>query len=223
MIKNYLYIMKHTFLKTSLNRIFQQIYSQTITIEGKTVEFGTYEGSSKNFTNFMNIIRKENIVYADKIIKDNVNVISEDLEQRLSFSDESFNNIIVFNVLEHVYDINNALTEIHRCLKKRGLLIGSTPFLHRIHYAPSDYNRYSEQFLNIILQKKKFKDISVEVYGYGPFTASYAMIFDYTKLIPLLNNLILTFCILVDLFLNIFTKTKLKKIYPITICFAAKR
>ena len=223
MIKQYLYIMKLTFLRTSLNRIFQQIYSKKKSAEGKIVEFGAFEGSSKNFTNFMNIIDKKNIVYADKIIKEDKEIINEDLEKELSFKDQSFDSVIIFNVLEHVYNIHNAIKEIHRCLKKGGLIIGSTPFTHRIHNAPSDYNRYTEQFLNKIFHEKKFTNVSVEVYGYGPFTAAYVMIFDYTKLIPLLNNFILTFCILSDTFINIFTKTKLKAIYPITICFSAKK
>ena len=223
MIKQYLYIMKLTFLRMSLNRIFQQIYSKKKTVEGKIIEFGAYEGSSKNFTGFMKIIGKKDIVYADKIIKKNKGIMSEDLENTLSFHDQSFDNVIIFNVLEHVFNINNAIKEIHRCLKKDGFIIGSTPFIHRIHNAPSDFNRYSEQFLNKILIEKNFTDVSVEVYGFGPFTASYVMIFDYTKFIPILNNFILTFCIMVDTFINIFTKTKLKIIYPITICFSAKK
>jgi SAM-dependent methyltransferase len=223
MIKQYLYIMKLTFLRMSLNRIFQQIYSKKKTMEGKIIEFGAYEGSSKNFTGFMKIIGKKDIVYADKIIKKNKGIMSEDLENTLSFHDQSFDNVIIFNVLEHVFNINNAIKEIHRCLKKDGFIIGSTPFIHRIHNAPGDFNRYSEQFLNKILIEKNFTDVSVEVYGFGPFTASYVMIFDYTKFIPILNNFILTFCIMVDTFINIFTKTKLKIIYPITICFSAKK
>ena len=223
MIKQYLYIMKLTFLRMSLNRIFQQIYSKKKTVEGKIIEFGAYEGSSKNFTGFMKIIGKKDIVYADKIIKKNKGIMSEDLENTLSFHDQSFDNVIIFNVLEHVFNINNAIKEIHRCLKKDGFIIGSTPFIHRIHNAPGDFNRYSEQFLNKILIEKNFTDVSVEVYGFGPFTASYVMIFDYTKFIPILNNFILTFCIMVDTFINIFTKTKLKIIYPITICFSAKK
>ena len=215
--------MKLTFLRMSLNRIFQQIYSKKKTMEGKIIEFGAYEGSSKNFTGFMKIIGKKDIVYADKIIKKNKGIMSEDLENTLSFHDQSFDNVIIFNVLEHVFNINNAIKEIHRCLKKDGFIIGSTPFIHRIHNAPSDFNRYSEQFLNKILIEKNFTDVSVEVYGFGPFTASYVMIFDYTKFIPILNNFILTFCIMVDTFINIFTKTKLKIIYPITICFSAKK
>ena len=215
--------MKLTLLKTSLNRIFQQIFSKNITLDGKIIEFGANKNSSKSFINFLKISNKENVFFADKQDVQNGDTTIEDLETRLSFKDNSYNNVVIFNVLEHVYNVDNAIKEIYRSLEVEGKIVGSTPFIHRIHYAPEDYNRYSEQFLSKILFKNNFKNISVEAFGYGPFTAAYAMIFDYTKLIPLLNNLILTICILIDKFIGLFTKTDLKKIYPISICFSAKK
>ena len=220
---NLIYIMKLTFQKVSLNRIFQQMFAQKIYADKRIIEFGAYKNSKKNFTNFINIKNKENIVYADKQDYNDNKFFKENLEGKLSFKDDSFDNVIIFNVLEHVYDANNAIKEIYRCLDSNGRIIGSTPFIHRIHNAPGDYNRYAEQFYEKILKKNNFKDSSIEVYGYGPFTACYVMIFDYTKLIPFLNNLILFFCIFLDSILSIFVKTSLKKIYPITICFSAKK
>ena len=223
MIKNYFYIMKLTANKTSLNRIFQQIYSQKFKIDGKILEFGTIKNSSKSFTNFLNISDKSSIVFADKRDLKTGIVEVQNLESKLTFEDSIFENVVVFNVLEHVYDIDNAIREIYRCLRTKGTLIGSTPFIHRVHYAPEDYNRYTPQHINKLLKKNNFSNIVVEVFGYGPFTAAYVMIFDYTKLIPLLNNLILTCCIFLDKFIGLFTKTNLKELYPISICFSAKR
>ncbi len=215
--------MKLTAMKNSLNRIFQLIYSKKFYLDGKTIEFGASKNSSKNFVNFLNISNREDIVFADKQETNRNESINENLEGKLSFENSSFNNMIIFNVLEHVYDIDNAVGEIYRCLKKDGKLIGSTPFLHRIHHAPEDYNRYTPQFLKKLLIEKNFDDISVQVFGYGPFTAAYAMIFDYTKFIPLFNNIILTICFLLDKFLGLFIKTDLKEIYPVTICFSATK
>ncbi len=223
MVKNYLYIMKLTFFKKSLNRIFQQIFSKNIRLDGDIIEFGAKKGSSKNFTNFFDISNKSKIIFADKQHNQSGESNKEDLEKKLSFKDSSFDNVIIFNVLEHVYDVDNAIKEIQRCLKPNGKIFASTPFLHRVHYAPEDYNRYSEQFIDKLLSQNNFKDISVEIFGYGPFTAAYALIFDYTKYIPFLNNLILTICILIDFFIDIFTRTELKKLYPISICFSARK
>ncbi len=223
MISDFFYIMKLTFLKVSLNRIFQQIYCKKKIAFNRIIEFGAKEGSSKNFTNFIEIKQNSKIIYADKITDFEKNTRKEDLEGKISFDDKSFDNVILFNVLEHVYDTNNAIKEIYRCLDEDGTLIGSTPFIHRIHNAPGDFNRYTEQFYEKILKQNNFKDISIETFGFGPLTASYAVISDLTKIIPFLNNIILLFCIFFDLILDFFSKTSLKKIYPITICFCAKK
>ena len=120
------------------------------------------------------------ISFADKILEEK-NVVYQDLEKKLSFKDNSIDTVIIFNVLEHVFDIDNSLEEINRVLKPGGKIIGSTPFIHRIHNAPSDYSRFTSQFFNQILRNKKFDNIEVLNFGFGPFTASYATIFDVTK------------------------------------------
>tara|TARA_B100001093_G_scaffold411121_1_gene400583 strand:- start:60 stop:716 length:657 start_codon:yes stop_codon:yes gene_type:complete len=215
--------MKETFFKKSLNRIFQELYSKEQNLEGKVLEFGATEGSSKNFTNFLNLNDTSQIIYADKITNNNKKVQYEDLEKKLSFQDASINNVVIFNVLEHVYDINNAIKEINRCLKPNGRLVGSTPFIYRVHNAPQDYNRYTPAFINEILNQNNFSEIKIKTFGYGPLIASYVLIFDYTKYIPLLNNILFNICLIMDNFISILIKTKLKKIYPITICFSAKK
>ena len=227
MFENYIYIMKETFFKKSLNRIFQELYSKNHKINGKILEFGTNKNSSKKFINHLNIKDGSEIFYADKISIDDKkflndkNFFVEDLEKKLSFKDDSFDNIVIFNVLEHVFETKNAVSEISRCLNTNGCIIGSTPFLYRIHNAPGDFSRYSEQFIEKILLNNSFSQINIINYGFGPFTSSYAMIFDITKKIPLINNVILTVSMLLDKILSLFVKSDLSKIYPITICFTA--
>lgn len=228
MFKNYIYIMKETFFQKSLNRIFQEIYSKNHKVDGKILEFGTNKRSTKKFTNHIKIKDGSEIFYADKIavndkeISDNKpDFFIENLEEKLSFKNKSFDNIIIFNVLEHVFEMNNAVSEINRSLTTNGRIIGSTPFLYRIHNAPGDFCRYSDQFIEKILLNNSFSNIEIHNYGFGPFTSSYAIIFDTTKKIPLLNNFILTLAIALDKILSLFVKSDLSKIYPITVCFTA--
>ena len=101
----------------------------------------------------MNIKDRSEIFYADKIsIEDekflsDKNFFVEDLEKKLSFKDNSFDNIVIFNVLEHVFEMNNAVSEISRCLNTNGCIIGSTPFLYRIHNAPGDFTDIQSNLL----------------------------------------------------------------------------
>ena len=222
-LKNYFYIMKNTFKKKSLNRILQEVYSMEKTVAGSIIEFGAEAGSSKNFTNFVKLKDVKKIIYCDKFPK-NKETIEEDLENRLSFESDSIDNIIIFNVLEHVFDTKNAFLEINRCLKSNtGTIIGSTPFMHRVHGAPYDYSRYTKQYLEKILEESNFKNIKVENLGFGAFTAAYAIIFDYLKLIPFLNNIVLTICLIIDKSISLIVKTKTKNIYPIAVCFTAQK
>ncbi len=211
------------FFKKSLNRSFQEIFAKNYKISGTIAEFGAYQGSSKNFINYMKKSRNIKIIFCDKAKRNSKLSQQEDLEKRISIRKNSCNSIILFNVLEHIYNSENALKEIHRCLKKGGKLIGSVPFIHRIHHAPEDYNRYTPQYLEKILKKNKYKDIKIFCHGFGPVTASYAMIFDAIKHIPLLRVFILLISLIIDLFLSIFSKNKLVEIYPISISFEAKK
>ena len=223
MIKEFLYLMKLTFFKVSLNRIFQQIFAKNMTAGKRIVEFGSHKNSKKNFTNFINVKDRNNIIYADKFDDIDKNILKQDLEGKLNFKDNSLDSVVIFNVLEHVYDVNNAIKEIYRCLDKNGNIIGSTPFIHRIHGAPEDFNRYTSQFLNRVLERHNFVNIQIKSHGYGPCTACYAIIFDYTKMIPILNNILLASSIMADKFINIFVKTDLGKIYPITYSFYGEK
>lgn len=216
-------LLKLCFFKKSLNRSFQEIFAKKYKINGTIVEFGAYKGSSKNFINFMNKSKNSKIIFCDKSTKSTKLSQNEDLEKKISIRKNFCDNIILFNVLEHIYDSENALKEIHRCLKKGGKLIGSVPFIHRIHHAPEDFNRYTPQYLNKILKKNKYKDIKIFCHGFGPVTASYAMVFDLIKHIPFLRVIILFISLVIDLFLSIFSNSKLDQIYPISISFEAKK
>lgn len=222
-LKNYFYIMTNTFKKKSLNRILQEIYSMEKTVDGFIVEFGAEARSSKNFTNFVKLQDVKKFIYCDKIPKNN-ETIEEDLEKKLNLEENTIDSIIIFNVLEHVFDAKNAFLEMNKCLKKNsGKIIGSTPFMHRIHAAPNDYNRYTKQYFEKILSISNFKNIEVINLGFGPFSNAYCMIFDYSKFVPLLNNILLTFCIIIDGIINKIVKTETKDIYPVTICFSAEK
>ena len=111
---------------------------------------------------------------------------------------------------------------MNKILNKNGKIIGSTPFIYRVHGAPKDCFRYTPYTLEKEL-KKLFKNVKITELGYGPMTAALSLISDYTKLVPFLNNILILISISIDKFLNIFIRTDLKKIYPIAIFFVAKK
>ena len=68
-------------------------------------------------------------------------------ENRLRKSElktDKFDNVILFNVLEHIFNFKTCLNNCYSILKDNGFL-WFYPFLFRIHYSPNDYFRYTEQ------------------------------------------------------------------------------
>lgn len=62
---------------------------------------------------------------------------------KLPFKDEEFEIILCTEVLEHLVRPSVAIAEIHRVLKKKGMLLLTTRFVYPIHDAPGDYWRFT--------------------------------------------------------------------------------
>ncbi|MFC3650338.1 class I SAM-dependent methyltransferase [Dyella humi] len=61
----------------------------------------------------------------------------------LPFADDTFDTVLLLEVLEHVDNADAMLSEIERVLRPNGRLLLSVPFLYPLHDAPHDYRRYT--------------------------------------------------------------------------------
>ena len=113
---------------------------------------------------------------------------------KLKFKSNCYQNLVIFNVLEHLISPTKSLKELNRILKKGGLLIGSTPFLYQVHGAPNDYLRFTTNYLIYEFKKKNFKAIYVKELGYGPFLAAFSILFPYFKFLPIIIFFSSLFC-----------------------------
>lgn len=103
------------------------------------------------------------------------------LEDRFELENESFDAVLCLNVLEHIFNYQNVVSESYRILKKDGLLFGAVPFLFNIHPCPNDYFRYTKQALNKIFTNAGFKDIQIIELGSGLFSVLYQLKFGLYK------------------------------------------
>jgi SAM-dependent methyltransferase len=55
----------------------------------------------------------------------------------------SVDAVVIQAVLEHVIDPGMVVGEIHRILRRRGLVYAETPFLQQVHAGPYDFVRYT--------------------------------------------------------------------------------
>lgn len=93
-----------------------------------------------------------------------------DFEKIFPLPDESFDNVLCINVLEHVYDYRNLIRESHRILKREGVMYISVPFFFNIHASPNDYFRYTKSALERIMSEAGFTDVNVIELGDGPLS-----------------------------------------------------
>jgi len=61
----------------------------------------------------------------------------------IPFKDDSFDGVIVQAVLEHVVEPQKCVEEIHRVLKKDGLVYAETPFMQQVHGGCYDFTRFT--------------------------------------------------------------------------------
>ena len=219
---NKIFIITILLLKNySLLRIFQIIETKELFLKGKSLEFGASNNNKKNFSFFSK--GENNFHYSNIDNKKNKKIIKMDLRKKLNIQSNKYNNVLIYNVLEHIDNHSNTFKEIKRIINRNGNLFGSTPFLYQVHGAPKDYFRFTKDFFIEKLKITGFKKIKIKCLGFGPFVACFSIIHSYTKYLPLINHLILLMCYLLDFILQLFIRTKLNEIYPIGIFFSAKK
>jgi len=221
MNKNYLKFLKLIFKKNSLLRVLQICECLNMRIHGTSLEFGAIKNRDKTFSNFFKGNSKFH--YSNKISDKKLNIYYSDLTRKLIIPTNKYDNVLLFNVLEHLPESKLALSEIYRIMKKKGNFIGSAPFIYQIHGAPKDYFRFSKQFFELNLKRNKFKKAIVKPLGFGPFVASYSLVYSYLKYIPFLSQLCLLLAYILDSIIQVFVKTDLKEIYPLGYFFIAKK
>ncbi len=76
----------------------------------------------------------------------------------LMFESETFDVAVCIAILEHVEDPRKAIKELHRVLKKGGLIWVEVPLNQPYHPSPNDYWRVTLQGMQIWM--RSFKEIS---------------------------------------------------------------
>lgn len=79
----------------------------------------------------------------------------------LPFADDHFDSAVCFEVFEHVFNIDELITEIRRVLKPDGKLLISIPFAWDEHEAPYDFARYTSYGIKHILERNKFEVVEM--------------------------------------------------------------
>jgi SAM-dependent methyltransferase len=84
------------------------------------------------------------------------------------FPDNHFDSVLCSQVLEHIFDPPKFLSEIHRVLKPRGVVILTVPFIWDEHETPWDYGRYTSFGLRHLLEAHGFEICLQRKLTWGP-------------------------------------------------------
>ncbi|CAN2048456.1 hypothetical protein GMMP1_580026 [Candidatus Magnetomoraceae bacterium gMMP-1] len=75
---------------------------------------------------------------------------------RIPVQNETFDFVLMTEVIEHLEKPADILSEINRVLKKSGAVIMTMPFLFPIHSDPSDYQRWTPEKIKLECEKANF-------------------------------------------------------------------
>ncbi|MDB0022453.1 class I SAM-dependent methyltransferase [Flavobacteriaceae bacterium] len=139
----------------SRTNLFKYIKVLSGSIEGNIVDIGCGLKPYKHFffksKKYIGVEIKD-----DKVQRNNFADIYYD-GKKLPFDSNSIENILTFQVLEHVFNPDIFLSEINRVLKKDGNILITVPFMWDEHEQPYDYGRYSSFGIEDLLKKNGFK------------------------------------------------------------------
>jgi SAM-dependent methyltransferase len=97
--------------------------------------------------------------------------IALDLERPFPIADVSYDGVLCINVLEHIFNYQNVISETKRILTPGGQAIFAVPFLIQVHPSPHDHWRFTEETLRRLFTDAGFTDVVVTPIGTGVASA----------------------------------------------------
>jgi len=133
--------MSRACLETTPGRLSLESFLSVHSSSELTLEVGAEDSSCRSW--FPNLISIN--LSPDRNIDAQANAV------QLPFRDEVFGVVVCTEVLEHTQSPELVLNELRRVLKPGGTLLLSVPFAFPIHYAPTDYYRFTRFGLKHLL------------------------------------------------------------------------
>ncbi len=86
--------------------------------------------------------------------------------RKLPFEDNSFDHIFSSEVLEHIFNPEEIIPELHRVIRPGGKLLFTCPFVFPEHEVPVDYARYTQYALTALMEKNGFRIVKIDKSGH---------------------------------------------------------
>ncbi|HJU56720.1 MAG TPA: methyltransferase domain-containing protein [Pyrinomonadaceae bacterium] len=133
--------MSRTCLETTPGRLRLEAFLSRHATDGRTLEIGAEDSTCKSWF--------PQRVAINLALNAHIDIQAD--AYHLPFRDEAFDVVLCTEVLEHMHTPALALLELRRVLRPGGKLLLTTPFAFPIHYAPTDYYRFTRFGLTHLL------------------------------------------------------------------------
>lgn len=213
-----IFLLHEIFQGKSLARALFNSELRAFKAEGRVLDVGG--GKHQDYLDIISIQNGASIETVDIVLKEKNGHIVDFEVDALPFDNSVFDQVLVFNVLEHIYNYDFLVSQINRVIKDDGVVLGFVPFLVNYHPDPHDYFRYTKEALRMILSKNGFKDIFVNEVGRGPFAVNYNNIM--LSLPKFMRIMIFPIFYFADT-VFIFIRPKVQERYPLGYIFTAKK
>lgn len=151
----------------SILRAFENELVRSINLSGKGIDLGAKSKDAKYYE-FMSLNEVREIDFVD-FFSSEPGIIQLNLEEPFDIKENSYDFLLMFNVMEHIYNYRNLMNEAVRVLRPGGVMHGLVPFMWHFHPDPNDYFRFSEQALKKVLEENNVRKVEVYPICYGPF------------------------------------------------------
>lgn len=160
----------------TLIRTLMNLELKNYTLSGRVLDIGG--GENPSYLRFFK--RSPDLEFIGIDLKSPADSSRLDLEtEKLPQPDNSADQVLLFNILEHIYNHKFLVSEAHRVLKPGGCATGFVPFLVGYHPDPCDYFRYTQASLEKIFKESGFGCIKIKTIGGGPWFVSYNTLMPY--------------------------------------------
>jgi len=175
------------------NRLLKTIALVSPKLNGRLLDFGCGAKPYKSLFNVDEYVGLDFENPGHPHLNEQIDVFYDG--KKLPFEDNSFDAVFSSEVFEHVFNLEDILTELNRVLKQDGMMLITCPFSICEHEVPNDFARYSSYSIKYLLEKNGFEVIeqyktgnSLETISQLKLTYINQHIMPYVRKIPFLRS-----------------------------------
>ena len=166
--------------------LFKKIKQFAPDLKGSILDFGCGRKPYKNlFTNASRYVGLDMMGSGHDHTYSTVDVYYDG--KIIPFPDSSFDHVFSSEVFEHVENLDEILSELHRVLKPGGKILITVPFVWNEHEIPYDFRRFTKYGITSILKMHQFEMEKLETSSHF-FETLYQMLILYVFHLFQTNN-----------------------------------